>query len=438
MSEKVKPGKIIIRKSKSDKEIKEVDVGEKKTRPLLGFKVEDSLNGENCKVTFVDGQITKVEVDGKKLTKVEKKKTKNLKKTNRQFHQNNKKEFKEEIINTFSIENTKLPSDTKKILKEEKIENYSLKLNKCVNFFEKKKEEPCLYKSKYWDKIDKQNKKFEVSFDFNNILTSKIIEKLKSDEEKIQKSFKNMGHVFSSIELKPDWRMVVGLGNPSVYDTSITLHHIYGIPYIPGSAIKGITRHYFIQSEFEKIRCDGEKYELEWREINVFEKVLEIFVFKDKKDQNKKNDEEKKFESFKLKFGKESSKKIYNCFYNEKFHIKNEMIEVIENYQNIFGSQNKKGGVLFFDSFPMDTPNIQSDIMNVHYPDYYGKDKNPTDDQNPNPIIFLTIKNTKFKFLLGSKDADILDMAKDLLNKSLSEHGIGAKTAVGYGILSEV
>lgn len=425
MSEKVKPGKIIIRKSKSNKDkwIKEVDVGEKKTRPLLGFKVEDSLNGENCKVTFVDGQITKVEVDGKELTKVEQKKTKNLKKTNRPFHQNNKKEFKEEIVNTFSIENTKLPSDTKKILKEEEIENYLLKLNKCVNFDPDKKD-PILYKNAY------KGKKFEITFDFNNILTSKIIEKLKADEEIIQEGLKKTGHVFSALELKPDWRMVVGLGNPSVYETSITLHHIYGIPYIPGSAIKGVTRHHFIQSKFEKTECD-------WKEISIFEKVLESFVFKDEKT-GKENDEKKDKDSFKSKFSKESSENIYKYFYNDNSKVKTTSLEIIEEFQNIFGSQNKKGGVIFFDSFPMEPPNIEFDIMNVHYPDYYGKDKKPTDSQNPNPIIFLTIKNTAFKFLLGSKDANILDMAKDLLNKSLSEHGIGAKTAVGYGILSEV
>jgi CRISPR-associated protein Cmr6 len=85
----------------------------------------------------------------------------------------------------------------------------------------------------------------------------------------------------------------------------------------------------------------------------------------------------------------------------------------------------------------MEPPNIEPDIMNVHYPDYYSKNKNPTDDQNPNPIIFLTIKNTKFKFLLGSKDENLLEKSKKYLSESLSEHGIGAKTAVGYGLWSE-
>ncbi len=35
-------------------------------------------------------------------------------------------------------------------------------------------------------------------------------------------------------------RMVLGLGDESVLETSVTLHHTYGVPYIPGSALKGV------------------------------------------------------------------------------------------------------------------------------------------------------------------------------------------------------
>ena len=39
-------------------------------------------------------------------------------------------------------------------------------------------------------------------------------------------------------------RMIVGLGSESVLETSITLHHTYGVPYIPGSALKGLAASY--------------------------------------------------------------------------------------------------------------------------------------------------------------------------------------------------
>lgn len=39
-------------------------------------------------------------------------------------------------------------------------------------------------------------------------------------------------------------RMIVGLGSESVLETSICLHRIYGVPYIPGSALKGLAASY--------------------------------------------------------------------------------------------------------------------------------------------------------------------------------------------------
>jgi CRISPR-associated protein Cmr6 len=34
--------------------------------------------------------------------------------------------------------------------------------------------------------------------------------------------------------------MAIGLGEESVLETSVALHHTYGVPYIPGSALKGL------------------------------------------------------------------------------------------------------------------------------------------------------------------------------------------------------
>ncbi len=45
------------------------------------------------------------------------------------------------------------------------------------------------------------------------------------------------------------WRMVVGLGGESVLETDLTLHHLYGVPMIPGSALKGLTRAYAAAEE---------------------------------------------------------------------------------------------------------------------------------------------------------------------------------------------
>src|SRR6266702_162605 len=52
-----------------------------------------------------------------------------------------------------------------------------------------------------------------------------------------------------------DWRIVIGLGGESVLETDITLHHLYGIPFIPASALKGLTRAY-VTREVEGYKSD--------------------------------------------------------------------------------------------------------------------------------------------------------------------------------------
>lgn len=67
----------------------------------------------------------------------------------------------------------------------------------------------------------------------------------------------------TSFNASLDWRMVIGLGGESVLETDITLHHLYGITFIPASALKGLTRAY-ITGEVEgyksnKIDNDNEE-----------------------------------------------------------------------------------------------------------------------------------------------------------------------------------
>lgn len=39
-------------------------------------------------------------------------------------------------------------------------------------------------------------------------------------------------------------RIIVGLGGESPSETAITLHHTFGVPYLPGSALKGLSAFY--------------------------------------------------------------------------------------------------------------------------------------------------------------------------------------------------
>jgi len=160
---------------------------------------------------------------------------------------------------------------------------------------------------------------------------------------------------------KVNWRLIIGLGQESVYETSITLHRNYSVPLIPGSAVKGTVYHYV----------------KEYKDLPT--------------------------------------------------------VEITE----IFGTQNKKGKVIFFDALPVIEQNtnfLVLDIMNVHYKPYYEKGEIPGDWHNPVPIFFLAVeKGTKFKFYVASKNKELAEMAMELLKEAVKKIGIGAKTSAGYG-----
>jgi CRISPR type III-B/RAMP module RAMP protein Cmr6 len=187
--------------------------------------------------------------------------------------------------------------------------------------------------------------------------------------ESIYKRWLNMIEAVGALRFSAvtDWRMAVGLGGESVLETDLTLHHLYGIPYIPGSALKGLTRAYV---------------------------TGEVYPSKDIEHDN-------------------------------------------ETVKHIFGSQDRAGTVIFFDAMPVDgKATFALDIMNSHYPNYYGEKKPPTNDQNPNPVTFLTVTSTTFMFALATRDPRYIDdvnKAKDWLQKALEKYGVGGKTSAGYG-----
>ncbi|MDX2255530.1 MAG: type III-B CRISPR module RAMP protein Cmr6 [Pseudanabaenaceae cyanobacterium bins.39] len=111
-------------------------------------------------------------------------------------------------------------------------------------------------------------------------------------------------------------------------------------------------------------------------------------------------------------------------------------------FANIFGTQDQAGKVIFLDAVATEAPTLEPDIMNCHYPDYYGgKTPNPTPYQSPNPVYFLTLgRKSKFGFALAGCDssnstAALVRLAEKWLKSGLQELGIGAKTAAGYGYL---
>lgn len=284
------------------------------------------------------------------------------------------------------------------------------------------------------EKEEKENKDKYLKLvidEFNNFKKkTNLIDKINKRNNQLLQKLKDSGVTITSFQATCQWRLVIGLGASHPQETSMTLHHIYGIPYIPGSAVKGVTRHWFILKEFDYLGIE------DLAQINCLEKILEIADVENR-DEKKRDDKLPKDE-FNKKFSVKKNGKVIQPNDTLYEFLKTKQ-NIIKEFQNIFGTQNKKGKAIFFDAFPSDKINLKIDIMNPHYPDYYGGETIPPADwQNPRPIKFLTVEKTKFHFWLASRDADLLEKAENLLKSALKKYGIGAKTSLGYGFFEGI
>lgn len=174
-------------------------------------------------------------------------------------------------------------------------------------------------------------------------------------------------------------QIIHGLGSGNVLEDSLTLHPVYGIPYIPASSVKGVVRNWFVEAY-----CDGQEEKLPETEWGAF----------------------------------------------------------------VFGTQQKRGAVQFYDILLYDGLKIEKDVLTVHFKYYYTNNKAATDDQNPNPVSFwnVGIKEANIFITMGRKDASriglsantIMDAVVSWVERAFTEFGIGSKTSLGYGLFSEV
>ncbi|GEM_PF-2151279 len=272
--------------------------------------------------------------------------------------------------------------------------------------------------------------------------------------------------------LKVGYRLVIGMGYPSPVENGFLFHHTYGIPYIPGEALKGITRQVLLLAMYNYL-YESKGVNLKNRkpsnmtEDEYKEKLLETLDKCLSSGRDKKSGGEKSKCSFEVIDNNKNKNRIDDDLFEhlEKACLDfnkgvpevvqctgDSNLDVLALFETLFGSQKKRGEVIFFDAFPVDLKkeHFELDIMNPHYGEYYGSKekerKPPADWYNPNPIVFLTLANTKFKFNIAyhplnpldeSKSNKILEIAEKLLRFALTTYGIGGKTRSGYGWFEE-
>ena len=191
-----------------------------------------------------------------------------------------------------------------------------------------------------------------------------------------------------SIPFKTDWRFVSGLGNGHPFETGFIFHRTLGVPYLPGSSVKGLLR------AWADPRLDKDKQPQGWGDPKAWAELNALFGDTD---------------------------------------------------------DHGAGRLIIFDALPIKVPELELDIMNPHYGEYYSdSSKPPADYLSPVPVFFMAVKpNQPFQFSIAprpgayepneagesQKDADLKRGVK-LLSDALRTLGAGGKTAVGYGQFS--
>jgi CRISPR-associated protein Cmr6 len=190
-----------------------------------------------------------------------------------------------------------------------------------------------------------------------------------------------------SEELRTEGRLIVGLGAENVLETGIRLHHTYGVPLVPGSALKGLASHYCHEVWGQGKKADG--------------------VAQD----------------------------------NEPFRRNGDFHRIA------FGATDDGGVITFHDAWisPDSLKNgaLRLDVMTPHHPKWQTNEAPPTDFDSPVPVSFLSVAGTFQVRLSWSGPAgtpperarDWTHRALRLLREALAEWGVGGKTSSGYGRL---
>ncbi len=182
------------------------------------------------------------------------------------------------------------------------------------------------------------------------------------------------GEIFESKTL---WRLVSGLGAAHPTEAGFVWHRTLGVPYLPGSSLKGALRAWLTH----------------WKQGEA-DRINELFGDADTSGQ---------------------------------------------------------GRLTVFDALPVEPSALALDVMNPHYAPYYGKidDPNvlqtspPADYYAPIPVFFLTVAaGQSFEFALaptpGLGTSEDVEAGVNLLKEAVTMIGVGAKTAVGYGVFEEL
>ena len=242
-----------------------------------------------------------------------------------------------------------------------------------------------------------KKKKNAVLFDMAETYKNTVRESrfVKNYLEKLHDFYRSNG--FVGVKAKLVNKAIIGGGRESGFENSITLHHIYGFPYIPASSVKGVLRYVAL---VERFGYQG----------NILRKIGE------------------------------------NLSRLDVIHTSDGNLEDLA---RIFGTQKYRARIVFSDAIPVanDIPELSIDILNPHYSEYYRElyysengnilwsDK--YEENSLTPVFFPVIKKGSFVFYFKTEDKELERKTIELFKRAFEE-GFGAKTRYNYGAMNFV
>ncbi len=189
---------------------------------------------------------------------------------------------------------------------------------------------------------------------------------------------------------------VTGMGLSNPVENGFLFHHTLGVPYLPGSSIKGMVR----------------AWAQHW-----------CATLKTEEDYDAHIDE------------------ICHLFGGPIYEEERDTEGKVISRQEIRAAS--AGSIIFFDALPVGSVELTAEIITPHTGQWRittEPEKHPPADWvSPNPIPFLSVKEgASFQFALAPRTAagaSDLDTAFKLLKNALEWIGAGAKTAIGFGVM---
>lgn len=223
-------------------------------------------------------------------------------------------------------------------------------------------------------------------------------------------SFRPPGDLLARLTLTG--RLLVGHGDASATDVGITVHHTWGVPMVPGSALKGLLAHYV-----DAVYGPDDPSVAPWSQPQADRAPFQGVSWRGRRIQRGPGE-------------------VYRALFGAPDAEEDSAAREVG-----YAAGATSGLVVFHDALYVpgsakeDRP-FAADVLTVHQKTYYdGTGATwPNDHDDPNPVPFVTVRpKTQFLLVLSGPE-EWTNLAGALLRDALAEWGVGSKTSAGYGI----